>query len=419
MLTKPLLDKIAFLHDRVGNHEWSGELITREEGDINDLDEWKITAEDIFLADIGTGMYTEYTVDKGGFKAADVIELYEAFPGLETGELKAHHIHTHCVAGVFFSGTDWEQMNDRALVSNYLLMLIVNMKGEAIAKIGFRAKREGGNKTTLSFVNNSDGYKPMTLGKDKDGDEVIVIMDCKIVMENSVDVPAEFSARYERVKQAIDDEAKKEAEERAKKWEGKRGDYSAQKQLPFRDKEWTPSEDWHSELPWNQYTPNGDWKNEWEEGENGVWRKKEKKISDMSDKEFQKFEEQEEARKTFMKDQGANIVFEEKHAKAILNSIESGTYRMDDESDFREQLVAINRELKGQEEMETWTDMWQDMLQEHFDIIYPHATVEKYGELMNVLYEYLKPFKYIRIVQEMLEAIKNEMEMSYHTLIPV
>lgn len=79
----------------MGNNEWSGELITSEEGKITDLEKWKITCEDIFLANIGTGAYTEYKVDEGGFKAPDVVEMYEAFPGLLDGTKKNHHIHTH------------------------------------------------------------------------------------------------------------------------------------------------------------------------------------------------------------------------------------------------------------------------------------------------------------------------------------
>ena len=45
--------------------------------------------------------------------------------------------------GVFFSGTDWSQLNDRALVSNYFMMLIVNSKGDMIAKVAFKAKVTG------------------------------------------------------------------------------------------------------------------------------------------------------------------------------------------------------------------------------------------------------------------------------------
>lgn len=95
VISKNLQKQIDYLHQKVGNKEWSGELITREEGTINSLDNWKIIAEDIYLANIGTGAYTEYTVDSAGFTAPDIVAMYEKFPDLLEGKIKAQHIHTH------------------------------------------------------------------------------------------------------------------------------------------------------------------------------------------------------------------------------------------------------------------------------------------------------------------------------------
>lgn len=95
IITEKLQKQIKWLHEKCGAVEWSGELITSEQGSINDLEDWKITAEEIYLTDIGTSGFTGYEVDKGGFKAVDIIELYEAYPGLLEGTQKNHHIHTH------------------------------------------------------------------------------------------------------------------------------------------------------------------------------------------------------------------------------------------------------------------------------------------------------------------------------------
>ena len=95
IISKKLQKQIDFLHNKCGSVEWSGELITSETNTINDLDRWIIKAEEIYLTDIGNGAYTGYEVDKGGFKAVDIIELYDAFPGLLEGSKKTHHIHTH------------------------------------------------------------------------------------------------------------------------------------------------------------------------------------------------------------------------------------------------------------------------------------------------------------------------------------
>lgn len=95
VITEKLKRQIDYLHNKVGNKEWSGELITREEGDITQLQDWKVIAEDIFLADIGSGAFTGYEVDKGGFKSVDIIQMYDGFPSLLSGEQKNHHVHTH------------------------------------------------------------------------------------------------------------------------------------------------------------------------------------------------------------------------------------------------------------------------------------------------------------------------------------
>ncbi|MEI6186920.1 MAG: hypothetical protein WCP46_00260 [Alphaproteobacteria bacterium] len=95
IITEKLKKQIDYLHKQCGAIEWSGELITSEIKTINDLDEWTIICEDIYLVDIGTSGFTGYEVDKGGFKSADIIELYEAYPGLMDGTQKNHHIHTH------------------------------------------------------------------------------------------------------------------------------------------------------------------------------------------------------------------------------------------------------------------------------------------------------------------------------------
>src|SRR6185312_9358256 len=110
IITPELKDQIDFLHNMVGSKEWSGELITREEGVITDLDNWTITCENIYLADIGSGAFTGYEVDKGGFKAVDIIEMYDEYPDLLEGKVKNQHIHTHHSMQTFFSGTDWSQL---------------------------------------------------------------------------------------------------------------------------------------------------------------------------------------------------------------------------------------------------------------------------------------------------------------------
>lgn len=95
VLTEKLHRQIDYLHSKCPGKEWSGELITHEEGNINDPDNWRIICEEVFLADIGSAGGTDYEVDKGGFKAVDIVELFEAYSGLLEGTQKKQHIHTH------------------------------------------------------------------------------------------------------------------------------------------------------------------------------------------------------------------------------------------------------------------------------------------------------------------------------------
>lgn len=408
------------MHSKVGAYEWSGELITREEGTINDLEDWKITAEDIFLADIGTSGGTEYEVNRGAFKSSDIIELYEKYPELEDGVLKLQHIHTHHSMSTFFSGTDWENLEDRALVSNYFLMMIVNFAGDIKAKVAFKAIVEGNKGTKLIFANNEDGYKPLVLGG-KEEKEVLVVMDCKIEMEdNKLEVPKDFEDRYEAVKKAIEDEKAKEVEERKNKYKGGYSHGMGQGQLPFKKdagEPWTPNEHWDADLPENTYTPNGNWREEYEYVK-GVWQpkqKKEKKISEMTDKEYQKWEEEEAAEKVFLKDQEQQdiVKFTEKHARGFLNSIINGTYLIDDTRDLKVILIAENKGIESKDDLAAWLDGFQLMLQEHFDVIFYPNTVIQYGELLDACKSYLEQYKTNRLVAGMIETIEEEIEMSY------
>lgn len=394
MITKELKKKIDFLHHKIGKYEWSGELITREEGTINDLDDWKIIAEDIYLADIGSPGYTEYEMGKGGFKSSDVIELYEKFPKLEDGELKLQHIHSHNVMSCFFSGTDWENLEDRASISNYFLMLIVNFDGKYCAKVAFKAKTEGNSGIKLHFANNEDGYKPLTLkgGEDKD---ILVVMDCKIQMdEDVISVDEEFEKRYEAVKEAIE----KEKEEKKQKYVG--GYNKGWKQGYFSG--WTDEDELAN--------PKGSFYDNFEFTD-GEWvpKKKIKKISEMTDKEFQELEELQAGTNVFGQD--TTTKFGEKHARAFLNSIMDSSYMMENYKDLRAPLLEIDRKFSNVEEMEHWVDDWQEWLAEHFDVIFHPGTKDQYKNLMEAILKYLRQYKNIRLVGEMIKAVQNEIEM--------
>jgi hypothetical protein len=324
--------------------------------------------------------------------------------------------------GTFFSGTDWENLEDRALVSNYFLMLIVNFAGDVKAKVAFKAIMEGNSGTKLVFANNGDGYSPLTLDEKKEK-EVLVVMDCKIETEpDELEVPKDFKERYEAVKKAIESEKAKEEKERKDKYKGQH--YTprmGQREIPFSreyEQSWSPNTEWDSELPENTYNPNGNWREEYEYY-NGVWqpkKKKEKKLSEMTDREYYQWEEKEIAKDVFLKDQHQNKIekFTEKHARGFLNSILTSTYLMDDTRDLKSLLIAENKEIKSKDDLDSWLDGFQIMLREHFDVIFWLNTVGQYGELLEACRVYLKQYKSNRLVNGMIEIIKEEMEMNFN-----
>lgn len=416
-LTEAFKRKVDYLHKQVGAKEWSGELITREEGVITDLDKWKIFAEDIFLVDIGTKAFTGYEVEKGSFKAADIIELYEQYPGLLDGTLKAHHIHSHNDFQTFFSGTDWENLEDRAGISNYFLMLIVNFKGPYCAKVAYKGIEKGNSGRELEFANNVDGLTSLKLGGKKDRD-VLVVMDCKIEIETvEIEVDDVFKARWEAViaqQKLEEEEAKKRKEKRSyghmgggtHGWRG--NEQGTWKNGHFYPDAWSGGHYEQGMLGYGDEYGDGwsdmDLANDEEWGyEKGVWikkkkGKKEKKISEMTEKEWNKSQQMES--------------FDLRHAKAFLNSILYGTYMPSNFNDCIAKIEGDNKKLSKVTEVLQYIEDFEDMLQEHFDVIWPNGTVQQYSELLQEVYDYLLPYKYIRLVSEMIDVVEQEIKVN-------
>lgn len=372
------------MHSRVGSFEWSGELITTEKGSINDLDYWEITAEDIFLADVGSSGFTGYEVDKGAFKSSDVVELYEKFPGLLEGKQKVHHIHSHHNMRAFFSGTDWENLEDRASVSNYFLMLIVNFEGVWCAKVAFKAKRKGKPETKLEFSNNTDGFKDLVLNKGKD-EEVLVVMDCSIELQVG-EMAEDFVKRFEDVKASLEAEQKAKIEANKQKYKSN-------------------FEKGGSHQGWKQH---GLWKEEEQYGDaydyvGGKWQQieKKKRVSEMTDKEWKEYEGDGQERFTL------------KHAKCYLNSILDGTFSGYDFSDCIGKIEECGKELLTDRQLEEYITEFEELLPEHFDQIFIGRTTMAYVDLLEVLVEYLRPYSFRNnLIREMITSVEDEIRLA-------
>jgi len=380
IVTQKLKNQIDWLHEKCGATEWSGELITSEINTINDLDNWTIKCEDIFLVDIGSSAYTSYEVDKGGFKSADIIDLYDSYPGLLDGTQKAQHIHTHHSMQSFFSGTDWSQLEDRGILSNYFLMLIVNFKGEYVAKVAFKAEKSGKDAVELNFANNLDGRAPLTLSG-QTAKEVLVVMDCIIEFEKpEQSVEESFSTRYDVVKTALAEEAAKRVYTPAY------GGFGTPKRA-WKQTEFTAWDDEIDDLTVGKFSP------------------KKKGIMDLTEKEWNE-------------ENIPKSKITEKDAYFALSSYLSGTYDKSNYEPPLDLIIDLNKQLKKKAELEEYLmEFGHGGFKAHIEGIHLDCGPEDHIALLEHLIKYLEESKYNRLSAEMLEEVKDMMEDAVNDLL--
>ena len=127
--------KIKYLCTNIPNNEWSGVLIYKRTGDLDNIPELSFTAVDIFLMDKGTSAATDYEF------GIELIKLYDIHPEYMEDHYIGH-IHSHQTFSVFFSGTDNEELQENVTNHNGYLSLIVNNKNEMTCKFAIEAKQK-------------------------------------------------------------------------------------------------------------------------------------------------------------------------------------------------------------------------------------------------------------------------------------
>lgn len=157
--------------------------------------------------DKGTKSYTEYNWDEA------VVEYQMDNP--EAIDWLKGHIHSHNDFNVFFSGTDWSELNDNCPQHNFYLSLIVNNYLEMTAKIAFTA-------TPNRFSCLDEQGKPynlsVKLSDDSELDPFMFVYECDIqYKKEEIIVPDIFKKRHEQVEESIAEKARKKAEEDKKK----------------------------------------------------------------------------------------------------------------------------------------------------------------------------------------------------------
>jgi len=383
-LSAEIQKQINYLHSRAGSTEWSGELIVKETGSITDLDDFVMRAEDIYLVDIGSAAFTGYEVDKGAFKAPDIINMFESFPGLLEGTHKNHHIHTHHNMSAFFSGTDWSNLNDRALESDYFMMLIVNFAGNYVAKVAFKAKRADNSKTVLEFANNADNHRPIELDS-KVAKEVLVVMDCEIFLEPVDDgLTDSFKQRYQKVK------VESSKPTYVNNYVSNRATPRYSQGTLGTDK----SNDGWDEEPWFNAPPStidlGD-----------------KPISSMTDKEFNNYDS------VFSGSKMPEVEkFNEKSAKRFINCALSGTKDIWNMDDPMVLIKKIDKKIQNGNirKYDFLKDLENDHLSNSFDKLFPKNNIVQYMDLLSVTKELLSNNRKDELARSIVKVLDNEME---------
>lgn len=373
VISEELVKKIAILHNHINGTEWSGELITREEGCITDLDKWTIYAEDLYLVDIGDATYTEYEVGKDAFAGPDIIELFELFPGLEEGTHKRQHIHTHHTMQAFFSGEDWKNLENRAENSNYALMLIVNVSGEWVAKVAFKGTREAEKQSIVRLSNNMDGYSHLTtVGFEEH--TYLFVMDCEVVIPTVTPVAVDpFIERINKVRQATSSSSR---------WKG--SNFSGFDTF---------------KAPGNHI------------GGPSPSPSRQKSIWEMTEGEWNRHEQQNA------------LVIEERHARAFLNYYMSDGSTINSPIDFSDPTKLLTREShelgkhkRPAEAMEAFLENFSEEMQYWFDEkLVPVGEVSDlsdYVRFCEAVKSVLKPIIYCPLVALMLKDVEDEIDIN-------
>jgi proteasome lid subunit RPN8/RPN11 len=185
--------KIDYICSKIHDVEWSGTLFYLPNGTIENGD-LSIKVLDIFVQDIGTAAYTEFSTspDMIGY-VAQHLELME--DGIQFGL-----IHSHNNMQTFFSGTDVATLQEEGNDRNHFVSLIVNNAGKYTARVTrkiYTTRKIKNNYSYFSFNN----IKIFGKGEKEETIEEIEWFNLKITSEQSSEF-SEIAERLEEIKSA-------------------------------------------------------------------------------------------------------------------------------------------------------------------------------------------------------------------------
>lgn len=192
-------EQVKYLCSRIWEVEWSGILFYSTKGEFGTKD-FEVTAEHILLMNKGSQAYTEFQTDES------LVQFLMKNP--EYFNMNQGLIHSHNSMGVFFSGTDNEEINENSEFHNYYLSLIVNNKEEMCAKIAFRTKVKENTKKEVKYK-DSNGEEKIFHVENNNENEYVYIFDCDIQKEQTINVSEDFILRTDEIIQKELDKNKK------------------------------------------------------------------------------------------------------------------------------------------------------------------------------------------------------------------
>jgi len=178
--------QIKHLNKAISSVEWSGVLFYTVEGDIDNMSTFKIKLEYVYLMDKGSSGYTEYEPD----------EELVAFMMEDPARMRwiMGHIHSHNNMGVFFSGTDTEEIQNNSEHHNCYLSIITNNKLDFEAKVAFRGTSSGDNRPYSCRLTSGEEYNLNLVTPE----EVVFVYDCNIHLP-LVKVSDDFQDRIDTI----------------------------------------------------------------------------------------------------------------------------------------------------------------------------------------------------------------------------
>lgn len=185
---KEVKEQIKYLCNKIKRLEWSGVLFYTIKGSIKNPSKMIIYLHHILLMDIGTKGYTTFKWNEDGAVADFIMSNDEAF------EWTMGHIHSHNDMQVFFSVTDWSELNDNSPLHNMYLSVIINNFLDIKAKIAFVG-------TPTLYVCKNEKGKDYKLYIEVESNTMFVI-DCDIKDLKPAVLPTDFEQRFTAIEEA-------------------------------------------------------------------------------------------------------------------------------------------------------------------------------------------------------------------------